>query len=980
MESLLPKIIFDKITLTSDNSKAIVVDDPHIQSAKEGTFKRESNVFSSLVEVSAFELGDELAQSGWLSILTQFSEYLTLIKIAFAITYKKQDSDDFVKRINSNDISLPYSIIVQSKQQSTAIKANIDNLVKAVPSGISYATFGFESLGTNLNLSQFLDINGNYKVPIKFRVFDIPRNIEHMQVFAFPYLDLFEKEELNINNANDASSIKNRLQNTLDKPYGYTLNVVDNSKVQNLQIINNTIIADEIIKLKLKLPKDTLIDKLSLNYEKVLKGEAISELFVSKNEFNQQTLFFFVNKNKLITNNSIFSNSFKNGEQVPKLISDILNKATCNIQLIKTEQNENDIKITKNNKYLNITNYATTDNVTTSAPAPLGLVFIGATLPTSPPSNLPPPTTLSQPTPPGSPGLLSGLPPPNQIGPNVNNPPPNFVSPPAANIPTTTTTESNYTFKYISNIFQNIDLYYFTEQLKDNYNVTTTYGLDIRLFDPLVDELRKYDTILKNNLSNLNDFLQLVNKPFNRNDGYYDFKSNTIKNINNLDQVFETININSNFKYYKLEATRRLPPTTTFTFQTRDSFIESLSFINDLFLLNLDISNLKNIVRDSINPFTTNLEGIQFVINLHKNLIENLSPILNKVSNSQSKQATKNGVNVINQNTGGKFFVTLEHKFNYKTKTTFYNDFKINNLLFNAFDYPLFKIQNFPYPFINPNNVPTQPFYAQNVKLYKRDLPIRSTDSNLDAISTDSAKFLFMFYNDLINNSITTESSFEFSKDLDDINFDSVSAVLANKFNISTLDIFYDDQTAKQQISDFSYKSLSKFDTNRGLEENKGQNFSNDKTKEITNQLEIVRGKAKIDKKNKVSNVNATTLPQIVNSVDYLIYDLALRNTGIKITQLTSVQSYLPIFKIQILNSFENNNLSNPIWQDFVNSTKSLPNSVLAKIVFTTSNDEYVKKALKNFEYPNKYFIITTGIRESGPIIANQSQVETASI
>ena len=343
MESLLPKIIFDKITLTSDNSKAIVVDDPHIQSAKEGTFKRESNVFSSLVEVSAFELGDELAQSGWLSILTQFSEYLPLIKIAFAITYKKQDSDDFVKRINSNDISLPYSIIVQSKQQSTAIKANIDNLVKAVPSGISYATFGFESLGTNLNLSQFLDINGNYKVPIKFRVFDIPRNIEHMQVFAFPYLDLFEKEELNINNANDASSIKNRLQNTLDKPYGYTLNVVDNSKVQNLQIINNTIIADEIIKLKLKLPKDTLIDKLSLNYEKVLKGEAISELFVSKNEFNQQTLFFFVNKNKLITNNSIFSNSFKNGEQVPKSISDILNKATFNIQLIKTEQNENDI-------------------------------------------------------------------------------------------------------------------------------------------------------------------------------------------------------------------------------------------------------------------------------------------------------------------------------------------------------------------------------------------------------------------------------------------------------------------------------------------------------------------------------------------------------------------------------------------------------------------------------------------------------------
>lgn len=979
MESLLPKIIFDKITLTSDNSKTIVVDDPHIQSAKEGTFKRESNVFSSLVELSAFELGDELAQSGWLSLLTEFSEYLPLMKIAFAITYKKQDSDDFVKRINNNDISLPYSIIVQSKQQSTAIKANIDNLVKAVPSGISYATFGFESLGTNLNLSQFLDINGNYKVPIKFRVFDIPRNIEHMQIFAFPYLDLFEKEELNINNANDASSIKRRLEQTLDKPYGYTLNVVDNSKVQNLQIINNTIIADEIIKLKLKLPKDTLIDKLSLNYEKVLKGEAISELFVSKNEFNQQTLFFFVNKNKLITNNSIFSNSFKNGEQIPASILNILKNATFNLQLVKTEQNENDIKITKNNKYLNITNYATTDtvNVNTTTTRPLE----GATLPTSPPSLSSPPTISSQPPPPGSPGLLPGLPPPGQIGPNVNNPPPNFVSPPAANIPTTTTaTESNYTFKYISNVFGNIDLYYFTEQLKDNYNVTTTYGLDIRLFDPLVDELRKYDTILKNNLSNLNDFLQLVNKPFNRNDGYYDFKSNTIKNINNLDQVFETININSNFKYYKLEQGQRLPSTLSFTRQIRDSFIESLNFINDLFLLNLDTTNLKDIVSNSVNPLVTNLEGIQFVINLHKNLIENLSPILNKANNTQSKQAVKNGVNVINQNTSAKFFITLEHKFNHKTKTTFYNDFKINNLLFNAFNYPLFKIQNLPYPFINPNNVPKQPFYAQNVKLYKRDLPIRSTDSNLDAVSTDSAKFLFMFYNDLINNSITAESNFEFSKDLDDINFDSVSAVLANKFNISTLNIFYDDETAKEQINNFSYKSLSKFDSNRGIEYNAEQDFSSDKTKQIINQLETARGKAKIDKKYKVSNVSVTTLPQIVNSVDYLIYDLALRNTGITITQLTSVQSYLPIFKIQILNSFENNNLSNPIWQDFVNSTKLLPNSVLARIVFTTSNDEYVKKALKNFEYPNKYFIITTGIRESGPIIANQPQVETASI
>jgi hypothetical protein len=890
MANLLPKIIFDKITLTSDNSKALVVDDPHVQSSLEGTYKRGTNVFSMAVNLSAFDVGDELAESGWLSFLTEFQQYLSYIKVAFAITYKKSDADNFNSNIAKNDISLPYSIIVKSKKESEKLISKGTNRIRAYPGGISYGTFGFESLQKKeLNLSSFLDANNNYKVPINFTVYDIPKNIEHLEIFAFPYLDVLDDKTLNL----EVTQALAKLSETLETPYGYSFNVIKNSEVQKLEIINNSIITDDVVKLKLKLPKDNIIDKLNLTYNSNLKRNSISELYESKSEENQQTLFFFINKNKLKLDNSIFSNSFKNREQIPQSVLNVLSSSYFEIQLVKTEINENDEKITKSNKYLNVINYSLSTDVV-----------------------------------------------------NID-----------------------YKFNFIPNVFENIDLYYFTQQSKDEYNINTTYGLSINLFDSLVDKLREYNSVLLKNLSSLRDYYEFINKPVSSG-GFYDLNTNSIKNIQVLQTMFSTINQNSSNKFYVPNPNTAKQPALLFSEQITKSFIDSLSYVKDLFNLNVDIPNLEIVIKNSLIPELTNLEGIQFVINLHENLIENLSPILNKIKNSQSKKANKNGVSNPNSGTGGKFFVTLEHQFVYKSKTTFYNDFKNNNLLLTIFQNLNFIIENSEYPKITSfSNVPTQAFYPQNVKLYNRELQIRSTTPALDSAYTDSAKFLFMFYNDLIKNSVSTESSFEFSKDLDDINYDSVSSVLASKFNIISTDILLDDSTAQQQIQNFSYKSLTKFDSNSGIEQvEEDSSFATDKSDLITRQLETRDNRlspnnfntfgvgAKKDIKQSLINKN---LSQIADSVDYLIYNIALKNLNININQQTSVQLFLPLFKIQILKSFDSNILSAPVWEDLGQST-NLTGIKMARIIFTRPNDEYVRKALKNFEYPNKYFIIGT--------------------
>ena len=193
--SVFPQIRFDKVTLTG-GSKAIVVNDPHIDVTdgplllREGVFTKRNDFYDVNIQLSAFENGSVTGPSNWLKNI----EYLKYIKIAaFVSFYENKETGEVPQNYTTNDI-LKLSSEKEKREITNSIIYDSLGLSKTPYNIVSkpeqYEVFSFGQLiNSQDDYIKYQSDDGNYIIPLKMTL-KFPKETNHLQIFAIPFLDL----------------------------------------------------------------------------------------------------------------------------------------------------------------------------------------------------------------------------------------------------------------------------------------------------------------------------------------------------------------------------------------------------------------------------------------------------------------------------------------------------------------------------------------------------------------------------------------------------------------------------------------------------------------------------------------------------------------------------------------------------------------------------------------------------------------------
>ncbi len=332
--AIFPQIRFDKITMNGGGDP-IVVDNPHVDitdgpfGLREGIFTNTSEFYDLVVDVSCFEVGSTLGPSGWLKGI----EYLNYMKLAFFVSYYKED----------DEMGIPQNYSTNTLLDESANKVEIASLIIYDSLGLTSSRYNAITkpeqysvidLGSKISRQEdyikYQDEFGNYAIPLTIKL-RFPKNADHIQLFVVPFLDI---EALATDNNIDLTGLA-AIPDFLESPYYYTFNVKDDNIVSDNNIVVNNVVVDEMQQISLEIPKNATLPLLNLDAEKVFNSSAISRLYLTKNSNNQNILFFFIDKQQLLTKNSVFSNSFFDSARLPTTIENIIEQSTLNISVLK---------------------------------------------------------------------------------------------------------------------------------------------------------------------------------------------------------------------------------------------------------------------------------------------------------------------------------------------------------------------------------------------------------------------------------------------------------------------------------------------------------------------------------------------------------------------------------------------------------------------------------------------------------------------
>ena len=896
--SVFPQIRFDKITLTG-GSKPIVVNDPHIDVTdgplllREGVFNKRNNFYDLNIQMSAFENGSVSGPSNWLKNL----EYLRYIKIAvFASFYE-----------NSNDGAVPQNYTTEDilRLTSERDKREITNSIIYDSLGLSNTRYNVKSKPEQYEVFSFGKLinspddyikyqadDGNYIIPLTMTL-KFPKETNHLQIFAIPFLDL---EALAFDYKIDINGTI-KLKDVLEEPFYYTLNVIKDSQSQDSDIIINNIITDDIAKINLKLPKDDILPVLNLDKNKVFNSTSISNLYRTKNELNQDVLFFFVNSKDLILKNSPFFNSISNG-QIPEIIKQSLIESKFKINLISDKR-----KVSKLNNKLGNQVLSTREMKNTSDKKIIqNLRFIQNFI--------------------GDFELYYYV--SDEIKEN--------------NIVNSYELEITIKDKLLDTLFN-----YYTI-LNSNLSQIKNYAKIIEI--PYVKE-RSF--LIDNPHIDFESTEGTLTLPAF---GFYDLISNSIKNIPLLENQLQSLNRISKGRYYPTNTTQT--PTQSFASKIENDLLESLRFIFPLFKLDEEmLNNLR--VLNLIKPETASIQTLNSLMLIHKDILDSVGKVLDSFGmlpsvGGGSKSAKKKAIikynyefkqtpvinNYLNNFKINKFTPIITNNAPFPTTTIsdigqqLYFTPKVARLFGTQFDLQketnttinsdLARTIYYYYELINKDIEVSQDIYSMANKEQKENEPyssfasLLSNEANIDIvyIATDNATSKQKI--DSYSYKFVYSSKEEEKKEQNNINLIDKSRVLMNEL---------EEKIELNQIS------------------------------KVSSQKQI----KKIKKAIKMFNVKASDVSE---GVDKFITQLAiapelnLENINIseilpnfKIEVLSGFEDNnlsIPIW--QTMDNFEN--VNSPMFcRILIDSTQ-------------VNNKQLINKALSKLEYPSKYFIIGT--------------------
>jgi len=581
---IFPQIRFDKITLTG-GSKPIVVNDPHIDTTdgplllREGVFKTKNNFYDINIQLSTFENGSEVGPANWLKNI----EYLKYIKIAVFVSFYENDLNGPIpQNYTTSDI-----LGLETEKE----KREITNLIIYDTIGLSKLPYNINTIPEQYELFSFNKLiskpedyikyqtdDGDYIIPLNLTL-KFPRQTNHLQIFAIPFLDL---EALAFDYKIDIRGTI-QLKDVLEEPFFYSLNVIKDGKSQDSDIIINNIITDDVSKINLKLPKDDILPTLNLDKNKVFNSTCISNLYYTKNELNQDILFFFINRDDLIIKNSPFYASFVN-KTVTQTIKDSILNSRIRVSLL----NDKKIISKSNNKLGNkVLSTKSINNMTDKKQQTLSVI-------------------------------------------------PNFIN----NIDLyysiiDETKENNIVNSYELEIFIQDNI---METLLSYYNILNSNLSQIKSYLKIVEiPYVKERTFLidEPHIDVLSTKGEISIPAF----GFYDLPSNMIKNIDLLQQQVANQNTISKGMFYTPVANNK--PIDLFASKIENDLLNSLSFIIPLFSLDETIvQDLK--VLNLIKPETASIQTLNTIISIHKDILDSIGKVLDlfgvfpRVSDSKS--------------------------------------------------------------------------------------------------------------------------------------------------------------------------------------------------------------------------------------------------------------------------------------------------------------------------------------------------------
>lgn len=613
--SIYPQIRFDKITLTG-GSKPIIVNDPHIDVTdgplllREGVFNKRNDFYDLNIQISAFENGTAVGPANWLKNI----EYLKYIKIAVFVSFYENTIDGAVPQNYTTKDILDLQNPKDKREISNTIIYDALGLSKLPYNSLSkpeqYEIFSFGSLINSADdYIKFQDDDGNYIIPLSLTL-KFPKETNHLQAFAIPFLDL---ESLAFDykiSIKETVSIKD----ILEEPFYHTINIIKDGESQDSDIIVNSIITNEISKIDLKLPKDDILPTLNVDKNKVFNSTSISNLYRTKNELNQEVLFFFINSKDLIIKNSPFANSLIN-KQIPDIIRESLKNSTFKINLISDRK-----KVSKaNNKLGN--QFISTKEIKNSINKKYieNLTFI--------------------------PNFIDDFELYYYVGDEIK--------------------ENNIVDSYELEIIIKDNL---LETLIDYYTILNSNFSQVKNYAKIIEipYVKERTFLIDNPHIDVESTEGEVTLP---SFGFYDLSSNSIKNIPLLEKQIENLNIISGGKYYSTGSI--INPIQNFASKIENDLLSVLNFVIPLF--GLDDSMIKNLkILNLIKPETASIETINVLLNIHKDIIQSIGNVLSSFGSLPEKTSGVSGSKkkaIIKYNYDFKDAVLVNN---------YFNNFKIN--------------------------------------------------------------------------------------------------------------------------------------------------------------------------------------------------------------------------------------------------------------------------------------------------------------
>lgn len=958
--AIFPQIRFDKITMNG-GGKPIVVDNPHIDvtdgpfGLREGVFINPSNFYDLIIDVSCFEIGSSLGPSGWLKGI----EYLKYMKLATFVSFYKQD----------DEMGIPQNYSTSTLLDESADKREISSLLIYDALGLTTTRYnsitkpeqyGVIDLGSKISRKEdylkFQDEFGNYSIPLTINL-KFPKETDHIQLFLVPFLDI---EHLAADNQIDLTGIAS-IPDFLEAPYYYTFNIKENGTVSDNNIVVNNIVVDEMQNISLDIPKDAVLPILNLDADSVFNSSAISRLYFTKNSNNQNVLFFFIDRNQLLTKNSVFANSFAQTTSYPPLIQATIDKSVLTVSIVKKS------------------------------------------------------------------GLHSSK--INKLGNKIDS-----IQEFDDKFDLIKVTKRNI----IKDFFRNCDLYYFIDKQNKEYDIVNSYSLKITIKDELLVKLLSEYNKLVLNLQMLKVYYNLLKLPYvekhtfmsvdphvdsedsettstTNSYGFYDLISNRIKNVKEFDNEIKKLNASGSYKDLFYSGTPSVPPSKAFSDRVEVDLKNSLSYLKILFNLDINVDTFK--ISNLISAATANIDSVDSIINMHQEIINNIGNVLTNFGLLTS---------VNNETVSRKNKAISEFKFDFSNDNNINNFF--NNHTINDF-YPLSFNSN-PYPTVDRANIRQNidNLFAKKVKLFGKDITF-TEDSKLN---TDSSRLLGFFYDSLKRGETKSQNYNLGNKDVNADEYVSSATMLASLNDCSVVGYINGKQTdSNDVVKNITPDSLTLKQNNLNIGQNQQSDTKIDLsavklsdqqlvTTTVQNQLQVKSVGVQLSKltddqlNTSVSvlddniNTNLTFVPSLKletkelkpslvsvfdkiesqgsNSIDNLLTQMFITDSAK--TNETSITNILPKFKIEILNGFEDNNLSRPLWIQYTG--QSLPtnaptfarlvaytpitsvvqtvgvahNTVSARIQFNpetsliTKKEKIIDSIIDKLDFSNKYFII----------------------